>query len=83
MLQEVFRENLVPQSEGTTLSPNVTQERMFPIPPLLSLCIFTAVQASLSDLIHCYSSSGRQIRGSDIMKQNSDSVQMAVGCPEF
>ena len=57
------------QCEGTTSSPNVTQEDLL-VPSLLSFCVFTEVLASSC----CsFSSSGRQVRGSDIMKQNRDS----------
>lgn len=58
------------QCEGTTSSPNVTQEE-FLVPSLLSFCVFTEVLASSC----CsFSSAGRQVRGSDIMKQNRDST---------
>ena len=72
MLQEVFRMwHLVcwGQCEGTTSSPNVTREE-FLVTSLLSFCVFTGVLASSC----CsFSSSGRQVRGSDIMKQNRNS----------
>lgn len=74
MLQEVFRENVVPGVLGTVWGNHLFSERDTEGvlgPSLLSFCVFTEVLASSC----CYfSSAGRQVRGSDIMKQNRDST---------